>query len=891
MGPSVALPKDPESRFFRRWAEIVLRYRFLWLGLTLAVSAGMVMQIRRCLTTDMSVEAFGIKDALPVQLLEEFRDIFGRDDLFMVLVEGDVFTMPFLRKLQAAHAEITALDMDVPSLGQRKKDRDRVRGRMGLGSACLWWRRCGPGEHGGAPNPSAPAPPAKPASAAPSGDGFEDAKGGDGFDDFEGAEAGTGWEGVKGGSIIDEVISLINVRRTRMTPNGLQVRGLMDDFPTADRLPAIKAEVLADPKLVGQVVDREGRYAVLVVRTQFMNEADSARVNDRLVDIMRKQAGDDFKVHVSGLPALGASLNRLMLEDLRRMLLLAVGTLVLVLLVVVRHPAGVIGPVVVVLLALVWALGIMGTLGMPMTMITNILPAFLICVGVGDAVHIQSVYRDARQRGEGSRPAIVGAIATTGVPVLFTTLTTVFGLLSFKFARVEAVGELGVGGAFGVSVALLHSLVTLPIVLSFFPNARLVRREAGGLKLIDRFLSWCAALSGRGMVDPLPRPPAVLRRRRIRTLTVGAIITVASGIAASQLRVWHNPLTWLPDGMDIRTSFDAMDSHLGGTATVQVMVRARGDGVTVKDRDIILGMEALEQYIKDYVHKATGERIVGNALSVLDVVKETHRTLHGDDPAQYRVPKDQQGVTDAFTMFESGGKDDLMRLVTLDYSLAQMTFRLRWLDATSYFPLSEYIQAGIEKHIPHAKATAQVTGSVYNLLTTVGALIMDLIRSFTVAFSVITLLMILLLRDLKLGLVAMVPNLVPIVFLMGFMGVTQIPIDMANLLIASIAIGVAVDDTIHFLHHFKAHFDLNGDVDEAIAHSLRHSGRAMVATSVILALGFFVYLGATMISLQRFGMLIGMTVVVALLTDLILGPALLRALYRPRGEEPTETRP
>ena len=136
-----------------------------------------------------------------------------------------------------------------------------------------------------------------------------------------------------------------------------------------------------------------------------------------------------------------------------------------------------------------------------------------------------------------------------------------------------------------------------------------------------------------------------------------------------------------------------------------------------------------------------------------------------------------------------------------------------------------------------------------------------------------------------MGVIAMVPNLLPILFIMGLMGHGAIPIDMANLLIASIALGIAVDDTIHFLHHWRVHYDVNGDVDAAIEYSFDHSGRAMVSTTLILTVGFFVYLASSMAHMQRFGMLIGLTVIMALLIDLIVAPALLRSVFKNKHVE------
>jgi len=145
--------------------------------------------------------------------------------------------------------------------------------------------------------------------------------------------------------------------------------------------------------------------------------------------------------------------------------------------------------------------------------------------------------------------------------------------------------------------------------------------------------------------------------------------------------------------------------------------------------------------------------------------------------------------------------------------------------------------------------------------------------------------MIMLLRNLKLGLISMVPNLLPVIVVMGIMGYASIPIDVCNLIIGSIIIGIAVDDTIHFLHQFRIHYSLNKDVDRAIDHAFSHTGRAMVNTSIILVLGFGDFILASMSPLHRFGILTGMAVTFALLFNVLFGPALLRTFFKLRLKE------
>jgi hypothetical protein len=267
--------EEPPSKFFLAWARFVLRFRWPLLLLTLASVVGSGVLVLKRMRVDTSIEAFSSTASESQRILEEFRDEFGRDEAFMVMIEGDVFSLDYLTRLKALHDELAVLDMEIPSLGERKEDRDRKR-------------------HGLAPVEK----PAKP--KAKSDDPFA---GGD--DPFAG---GDDWGAVEGGTIVDEIRSLINARHTQASVEGISVGELLDPFPAEAELPALKARVLADKTLVGQLVGAEGRHSVVMVRSQFMAEEDSNRVNREIERIARKHEAPGFKTSVTGMNALSDAL-------------------------------------------------------------------------------------------------------------------------------------------------------------------------------------------------------------------------------------------------------------------------------------------------------------------------------------------------------------------------------------------------------------------------------------------------------------------------------------------------------------------------------------------------------------------------------------------------------
>lgn len=841
-------PHQSESRVFRRLATLVLQHRLAFTALIVAITGFSVYATATRLMIDNSVELFMPDDDPSFRALEDLRDTFGRDQFFLVLVEGDVFSRVYLERLYALREAIRAFSPEVASLGERRRDRDARRGTT--------------------PTPT-------PSEAAPA----------DPFGDFEGDDD-SGWGDEAGGSVVDQIISVLDVRRTWMEGDTLRVDAWLDPIPPDDGELAARARaMLAEPTLVGNVLARDGRASVLAVRTRFMSEEDSDRIHFALHDLVAAHDAPGFHVLLGGGPSIDASVNAMLLRDMLTLVSYSTIAMLAVLFLLFRRFVAVVAPIIVVTLAVTWTSGLMALTGMPLGLLSSMLPAFLFVVGIGDSVHVLAVHATRRRAGVAPDQAIIDAVAATGLPVLFTTLTTMVGLASFKFAAVVAIRQLGYAGAFGVGMALLNTLVVLPLALSFLggdpaPERPSEARASAKPDLITRALVFCFSLSE-------PRPGAPTRRRNL-TLAVSAALFVLSLFGVARLRVAHDPLQWFDPGTEVRVATERIDATIGGMATANVLIEATEPG-TLRDVEVLKALAAFERYILDYREPGTGDAIVHNATSLLDPLRETHRALHGGGADAWRLPDDQRAASDLMLLFENAGPTELSRLMNADATLADMTFRASWREASAYGPLIAHIDAGIARYLTplHGRITARSTGSVYTFYSIITTLVADLARSFGVALVVITLLMGLFLRDMRLGLVAMIPNLLPIVFVIAFMGATGIPIDLNSLLIASVAIGIAVDDTIHLLHHFEAHLDRGAGVEASLLAARRDAGRAVVATSLLLMLGFFIFAGAEIEPIRRFGLLIGLTVLMALLTDLIALPALLRLLYRKRGAGPS----
>ncbi len=818
---STPADREPESAFFRAWTEWVLRHRWpLLIGLvSFASAAGVAFAL--LVRIDTSNERLMTVKAPVIAATERLRDDFGQDLRFEVLIEGDVFTPTYLERLEKLHHAIEALRLDLPSLGTRTR-------------------------HDG--------------SVAPqvlTNTGFE----GD-----------AGWNDSTAGSIFQEVTSLVNVRQVRFENGALTLGGLLDTWPRAEELAALRERVLQDPTLVRQVVDSDGRFSVISLRTDFMKDEDFAKLDAALRVLAKEHTSPGFEVEVGGWPAFIAEILSLMTSDMVRLVGLSYLLLIAFLAFVFRHPLGVVGPLLCVGQATIIMLGAMALTGFPLTALTNILPTFILCVCIGDAVHILSAYRDIKRTGVHHHESIVRAVAVTGRPMFLTSLTTAASLASFAAADAQAIQELGLWGALATMVAFLDAIVLIPILLSFAKHAKLGAGSEHST-LLRSVVSRCEALSST-------------RRRRtvLYVLALGA--AVACLALSARVRVSHDPIKWVPADAPARTAIERLDAHMGGAASFALLI-APTKGQTIKDRELLVGLEALEKHMLAFRDPRDGDAVVGNVVSVVDLVRESYRAIEDGDDAAYRIPSTQGGVNDVFTLLQNADRDQVARLMTTDLTKAMMIVRVKWLDSVMYGPLTHHLEDGIRKYVGD-RARVEIAGTVPSMYVMGEMVNGSLVRSFVPALIVVSALMIWLLGSFRLGLVSMIPNLLPIAAATGFMGAFDVPVDLGTVINATIALGIVVDNTVHLMHQAKTNYDRTGDMSLSLSRAFARAGSAVILTGFILMSGFSVYLTANLANLHRFGVLIIWTVCVAMVCDLVITPAVLRTFL---GAQPGAKRP
>jgi hypothetical protein len=693
---------------------------------------------------------------------------------------------------------------------------------------------------------------------------------------------------------LDEVTSLINARATRGSEDELLVEDLLEEWPAGPQdLPAIEAWVTSNPSYRNLLISANGRFTTVAIRTSvyasggveatddfaaafdegagtgvdrgevaYLTDEETSEVVASVRAIVADFDAPDFPIAMAGSPVVIDVVKHSMRSDMLRFIRLTILAIAVFLFLLFRRASAVFLPLVVVILSLVATIGLMTVSGTALKMPTMILPSFLLAVGVGDSVHILALFFRSFGSGIAKREAIVSALTHSGLPVILTSLTTAGGLLSFAPTALAPISDLGIFAPAGVMIALLLSLLLLPALLAVVP---IQPREAavgeGGV-----LQSWIDRV--------IPAVGDFAAGRPWGVIGVSALLLCIAGLGAARIDFSHNPLGWLPASNPVRRATEQIDRELRGSVNMEVVL-TRGEENGWYDPGALSELESFSRFAEQY---QDGEVFIGRAFSLVDVLKEIHKALNANDPRYYDVPSDRELIAQEFLLFENSGSDDLDDLVDSQFRQVRLTLKAPWLDAGAYTGTLQALETALRERFG-GDTDILMTGVLPLLTRTMTAVMTSMAQSYGTAFIVVTLLMMLLIGSVRLGLVAMLPNLAPILCALGVMGWLGLPLDVFTLLIGSIALGLAVDDTIHFMHNYRRYLEEGCDSRAAIHRTLETAGRAMLVTTLVLSSGFLIFTLSSMNNIFNFGMLTSFAIGVALLADFLLAPALMQVIH------------
>jgi hydrophobe/amphiphile efflux-3 (HAE3) family protein len=695
---------------------------------------------------------------------------------------------------------------------------------------------------------------------------------------------------------VDEITSLINARNTRGEGDTLIVEDLLEEWPETDEeLSRLRKRALANPMYKNTLVSEDGTITTIIVKTQtyssvgneldlmegfeegpdgeaaqseptereFLTTKENSEAVHAVYTATEKYDDPEFKVYITGSAAITHYQKQSIKHDMQTFVKFAFASIILFLFVMFRKVSGVIIPLVIIIVSFLSTFGLMAAFGAHIKMPTQILPSLILAVSVGYSVHLLAIFYQRFRGGDDKEEAIVHSLGHSGLAIVLTAVTTAAGLFSISTSSVAPIADVGRFGGAGVLLSMFYTIILVPVLLAILPirSSSATKKEVENTAM-DRLLAGVARIS-TGYPVPI--------------LAISFVLIAASIFYIPKVNFGHDMLRWFPEDNSIRIATEKINEEMRGTLNISaIMDTGKANGLY--DPNLLKRMDETCAYLETL---EMDEIFVGKAWSITTILNESNKALHGNRDEFYSIPQDEDLIAQEFLLFENSGSDDMEDFVDSQFSKANLIMKVPYDDAVVYARFLDRIREHFDKTYPDVKVT--LTGMGVILYQTMANAANSMIISYTYALIVITFFMVLLIGKIRIGFLSMIPNLAPIVIVLGIMGLFQIELNLFTMLVANIAIGLAVDDTIHFMHNFRRYFEQSGDAKLAVQETMHTAGRAMLVTSCVLSVGFFVFIFAEMNNVSNFGLLTGSAIVLALLADYFISPALMVVVHRKKG--------
>ncbi len=645
------------------------------------------------------------------------------------------------------------------------------------------------------------------------------------------------------------VISLTNVVDIRSINDELEITRLVDptnipDDP--DSLAALKAYILSKERYRGRLLSEDGTATLIICRIR--SSADEVTAMRRMKAIAQEIA-PGARCSFGGQPYLMVELSDIIVQDLKYLIPLVPILIVLALLLSFRSWRGVVLPMLSVGISTLWTMGTMAALGIPLTIISNIIPVILIAVGSAYSIHIVNRFNESAAEADPGIDSAVHALGQIGLPVLLAALTTMAGFISFIFGSyLTMIREFGLFTALGVFFSFIVSMTLVPAILvslrPLHPRSP-VSTVSAPHRGLDRLQAWFASF--------------VVRRPR---LIVGmGLLIIAVGIAGIPLIERKVDIyDYFKEGTEIRRTDEVMKRNFGGSVPLEIVVR--GD---VMEPGVLREMKRIQNVLDSLPD-------THNAQSIADFIEEMSDVM-GEGRT---IPDSRERVANLWFLLE--GEEIMNQYVNYDRTegliLATMTSARTARELKERTAFIDSLLATIGPPVSSAGQTGMT--AIYHHLDT--SILQSQYLSLMIALSLILLSLVLLLRSLPGGLIGLTPILVTLIIVFGTMGYASIPLDVATVLLGSISIGIGVDYAIHFISRYRLEHAVIRDKKEALARTITTAGKAIVINFVTVMLGFLVLTLANLVPLQRFGLLGAITMLTTGIGAIVLLPAIMLLL-------------
>ena len=613
------------------------------------------------------------------------------------------------------------------------------------------------------------------------------------------------------------------------------------------------------PFLVGSYFPQNARSVSIFIKTDdVLTKKQCDLLAKNLESIIKKYTFDE--VHMVGrIFAQSVYLVNLQ-KEFGIFLLLAFFVVVIFLWLSFRSVYGIIVPVSIVLIAILWTLGIMDLLDKPIDLMTTMLPTMIFIAGMSDVVHFFSKYFEELAKGTERQKIYPIILKEVGFPTFLTLLTTVVGFLSLLFSSIKPIKEFGIYTSIGVTVAFVLTYTLLPALLYFFTPKKLVTVH-GANNRTNNYLR-------KGLF--------LIFRNQKTILAVTLVVFVLSVVGINKIKVNNILLEDLSDKVKLKQDFNFFDKNYSGVRPFELDITLKDKTHSVWDYEVMQELNKLDAFIKE-------EYKAGFILSPPGLVKTIYANSVNDATAAFPEKEDYEPIA---AYFKKNKKNkEVKRFVSPDALHTRISAKISDLGSLKINEHDKNLLAFIEKNISKNLFTFEITGAAHLIDRNNEYMVSNMTQGFVFSIIVIGILTFFLHRSWRMVLVFIIPNVIPLVIIGGIMDFAGIELKAATSLVFSIAFGIATDDTIHFISRLKIELGYGKSLMYAFKRTYFETGKPIILTTFILLGGFMSLMISDFQSTFYFGFLICITVVIAVLADIFLLPVLLFMIYKKKEKK------
>ncbi|MCY4300247.1 MAG: MMPL family transporter [Aestuariivita sp.] len=657
--------------------------------------------------------------------------------------------------------------------------------------------------------------------------------------------------------------SITNHLHSRGDENGIIVQPLISAEALLDQssLEQIKEIALTFEEISGRFVSRDGRLAGLIVSLELPiegREETKVEVVDALYNLINVQraAHPQINYYIYGELPLNDAVRTALEEDMSLLAPIAFATMVLVAFILLRSVWGVVGILVMLMAVMVSSFGFAGWAGLKFYAESGATVFVLMAIAVAHSVHLIQSVRNGMREGLEKRVAIVHAMQINVRPIFLTSLTTAIGFLSLNFSEMPAFQVMGNIVAFGAMNAFFFSITLLPAFLAITPMRVPVTQYNGKNGLFEYLAKF--VISNHNSL-----------------LGAFAILSVVSAVGISRIELNDTNIDLLDNSSEVRQSADFIAENFAGLDTFEYSLNSgRTGGIT--DKEYLQKVDSFAEWLRNQPE-------VSHVTSVADIMKRLNQNLHGDVPGSYVLPENSELAAQYLVLYEFSlpiGRD-MNNLINFERSASRMTVAVTKMSVREQIEFDERAQVWLRENAP-AMASGATGVTIVGAYSVMRNIVRMLMGTF-IAMSIVSLLLIFVFKSVRMGLLSLVPNFLPAIMAMGAWGYAFGTVTIAASIVTAVAFGIVVDDTIHLLSKYQKSRAEGKTPDEAILPTFKLVGRPLLTTTLIFALGFFVFGVSGLATNQTLGVLVGCTVVIALIADFLLFPPLLMKFDKKSG--------